>query len=48
MTSNVPVDPMSLHARVEAAGFTAVHVDTNEYAVRFQGTMPSAATDSKA
>ncbi len=43
----VPVDPMSLQARVEAAGFTAVHVDTNEYAVRFRGTKPSAATDSK-
>jgi SAM-dependent methyltransferase len=44
----VPVDPSSLQARVEAAGFTAVHVDTNEYAVRFQGTKASAATDSEA
>lgn len=44
----VPVDPMGLQARVEAAGFTAVHVDTNEYAVRFRGTKASAAADSKA
>jgi SAM-dependent methyltransferase len=44
----VPVDPAGLPARVEAAGFTAVHVDTNEYAVRFRGTKASAAGDSKA
>lgn len=34
----VPVEPASLQARMEAAGFTAVQVDTNEYAVRFRGT----------
>jgi hypothetical protein len=45
---SLPVDPFSLQARVEAAGFTAAHVDTNEYAVRFRGTKASAATDSKA
>lgn len=33
----VPVDPDGLSARLEAAGFTAVTVDTNEYAVRFRG-----------
>ena len=44
----VPVDPGGLQARVEAAGFTAVHVDTNEYAVRFRGTKTSAAADFKA
>jgi SAM-dependent methyltransferase len=38
----LPVDPSSLTARLEAAGFTAVHVDTNEYAVRFRATKPSA------
>ena len=36
----VPVDPSGLPARLEAAGFTAVQVDTNEYAVRFRGTKP--------
>ena len=44
----VPVDPSGLQARVEAAGFTAVHVDTNEYAVRFQGTKAPAPTDAEA
>jgi SAM-dependent methyltransferase len=44
----VPVDPAGLQARVEAAGFTAVHVDTNEYAVRFRGTKTSPAIGSKA
>lgn len=43
----VPVDPAGLQSRVEAVGFTAVHVDTNEYAVRFRGTKASAAIDSK-
>jgi SAM-dependent methyltransferase len=41
----VPVDPAGLQARIEAAGFTAVHVDTNQHAVRFRGTKASAATD---
>ena len=44
----VPVDPAGLQARIEAAGFTAVQVDTNEYAVRFRATKASAATDSEA
>jgi SAM-dependent methyltransferase len=44
----VPVDPSTLQARVEAAGFTAVHVDTNDYAVRFRGTKAAPATDSEA
>jgi SAM-dependent methyltransferase len=34
----LPVEPSGLRARLETAGFTAVHVDTNEYAVRFRGT----------
>jgi SAM-dependent methyltransferase len=41
----VPVKPSGLRARLEAAGFTAVHVDTNEYAVRFRGTKPPARSD---
>jgi SAM-dependent methyltransferase len=36
----VPVDPSGLPARLEAAGFMAVQVDVNEYAVRFRGTKP--------
>jgi SAM-dependent methyltransferase len=44
----VPVDPASLQARMEAAGFTDVQVDTNEYAVRFRGTKARAATGSQA
>ena len=32
----VPVDPDHLAERLEAAGFTAVEVITNEYAVRFR------------
>ncbi len=32
----VPIDPLSLPARLEQAGFTSVHVDTNDYAVRFR------------
>jgi SAM-dependent methyltransferase len=43
----VPVDPAGLRARLEAAGFTAVGVDTNEYAVRFRGTRTRAATGSQ-
>jgi SAM-dependent methyltransferase len=43
----VPVDPPSLAARMEAAGFTAVGVDTNEYAVRFRGTRPRSATGAR-
>jgi SAM-dependent methyltransferase len=41
----VPVDPSGLQARLETAGFAAVHVDTNEYAVRFWGTKAREATD---
>jgi SAM-dependent methyltransferase len=33
----VPIDPAGLQARLEAAGFSNVNVDTNEYAVRFTG-----------
>ena len=29
-------------ARLEAAGFTAVHADTNDYAMRFRATKPPA------
>ena len=32
----VPVDPAELPARLEAAGFADVSVETNEYAVRFR------------
>lgn len=34
----MPVDPAGLQARLETAGFTAVEVDTNDYAVRFRAT----------
>jgi SAM-dependent methyltransferase len=34
----LPVDPGTLHARLDAAGFTEIAVDTNEYAVRFRAT----------
>ena len=33
----VPVDPATLDARLEEAGFVDVEVVTNEYAVRFRG-----------
>jgi ubiquinone/menaquinone biosynthesis C-methylase UbiE len=36
----VPIDPATLKARLEAAGFTSVSVDTNDYAVRFRATKP--------
>jgi SAM-dependent methyltransferase len=36
----VPVDPALLADRLEAAGFTCITVDTNEYAVRFQVAKP--------
>ena len=39
----VPIDPAHLPGRLEAAGFVDVAVDTNEYAVRFQATKPTAA-----
>ncbi len=32
----VPVDPATLGTRLAAAGFVDVHVETNEYAVRFR------------
>jgi ubiquinone/menaquinone biosynthesis C-methylase UbiE len=44
----VPVDPAGPQGRLEAAGFTAVQADTNEYAVRFRGTKAGAATGSRA
>lgn len=37
----VPVDPEGLASRLEAAGFGAVDVTTNEYAVRFRATKPA-------
>lgn len=42
----VPVDPAGLQARIEAAGFTVVGVDTNDYAVRFRATKAPVATGS--
>jgi SAM-dependent methyltransferase len=36
----VPVDPNELPRRLEAAGFTEIAVDTNEYAVRFRAKKP--------
>lgn len=36
----VPVDPDQLAARLDAAGFVAIEVTTNEYAVRFRATKP--------
>jgi predicted methyltransferase len=32
----VPIDPAALPARLEAAGFVDIDVETNEYAVRFR------------
>ena len=32
----VPLDPAGLPARLDRAGFTAVRVDHNEFAVRFR------------
>jgi ubiquinone/menaquinone biosynthesis C-methylase UbiE len=43
----VPVDPAHLSGRLEAAGFTNIVVDTNEYAVRFQATTPSPANRAR-
>jgi len=37
----VPVDPVRLPARLEAAGFVEIEVDTNEYAVRFRARKPT-------
>jgi SAM-dependent methyltransferase len=37
----VPLDPATLGARLAAAGFDAVQVETNEYAVRFRAHKPS-------
>jgi SAM-dependent methyltransferase len=42
----VPVDPDGLGSRLEAAGFGAVKVDTNEYAVRFRAVKPLAGSGS--
>jgi hypothetical protein len=36
----VPIDPGPLPARLEAAGFVDVAVETNEYAVRFRAAKP--------
>ncbi len=34
----VPIDPTGLHQRLVMAGFTAIGVDTNPYAIRFEAT----------
>lgn len=36
----VPVDPDHFATRLEAAGFVAIEVTTNDYAVRFHATKP--------
>jgi SAM-dependent methyltransferase len=36
----VPVDPDTFGSRLEAAGFTDVHIDAAEYQVRFNTTKP--------
>jgi len=36
----VPLDPDGLPARLDGAGFTAVRVDHNEFAVRFRAEVP--------
>lgn len=36
-----PVDPATLDARLAGAGFIAVRVETNEYAVRFRARTPA-------
>lgn len=38
----VPIDPATLPARLAAAGFVDVHVDTNPYSVRFRAKKPGA------
>ncbi len=44
----VPVDPGHFAARLAAAGFVEIEVDTNEYAVRFHGFKSTAsAIDTK-
>jgi SAM-dependent methyltransferase len=36
----LPVDPEQLSTRLANAGFVSIHVDTNEYAVRFRAVKP--------
>jgi SAM-dependent methyltransferase len=38
----VPIDPTTFADRLEAAGFTEVDVETNEYATRFRARKPTA------
>ena len=38
----VPIDPAGLGQRLSAAGFADVTIDTNEYAVRFRASKPTA------
>jgi SAM-dependent methyltransferase len=38
----VPVDPATLEARLETAGFAAVSIDVGEYQIRFHATKPAA------
>jgi len=42
----VPVDPETLGARLEAAGFTNVCIDVGEYQMRFSATKPGTSTGS--
>lgn len=41
--TRVPVDPQTFPARLQAAGFTGIHLDTNEHAFRFVARKPAAA-----
>jgi SAM-dependent methyltransferase len=34
----VPIDPATLSSRLEAAGFTAIEIETNPFAFRFKAT----------
>jgi ubiquinone/menaquinone biosynthesis C-methylase UbiE len=38
----IPIDPATFASRLEAAGFTEVEVETNEYATRFRARKPIA------
>jgi ubiquinone/menaquinone biosynthesis C-methylase UbiE len=40
----VPVGPTGLSARLDAAGFVDVAVDTNEHALRFRARKPTPST----
>lgn len=36
----VPIDPATFHQRLERAGFTDVHVETNPYVMQFRAVAP--------